>query len=185
MGALTLVGGLTLALTSAAEIYKTVDEFGNVSFTDRPTQQPGRAVEKVRVDTMNTYVDDSPRAAYEGPAGTAESETGGYYRTLAILSPEADAALRDNAGNVMINAHIEPRLLPGDRIALRLDGRLNEAAAQGTRIALSNLPRGSHSIQLVVVDRSGNEKITSGTREFHLQRFSQLHPSSLARGRSN
>lgn len=195
----TLLSGLLLAgllatagvSEAASRIYKTVDENGNVVFTDQPPR-PGETGESVELTTGNTFT-PPPRPAQTGSDGSVsledwleggegaredgESEEGGgsvtSYQSLAITSPANDAAVRENAGNVTISAAIQPSLAVGHIMQVYLDGQLRQQGFT-TSFQLVNLDRGTHNVQVRVVDQSGNTLIASEPSVFHLQRRSVI-----------
>ena len=72
-----------------------------------------------------------------------------------------------------MRAAIEPALAPGHAMQLYLDGTLAQAAPD-TTFQLSNVDRGTHSVELRVVDGSGATLINSEPSVFHLQRRSVI-----------
>jgi hypothetical protein len=191
-GALTLLaGGHGVA---GSPIYRTVDADGNVIFSDVPPA-PGRYTESLELSTPNTF--SSPVTAGTGPvpAGTGPAPAGDAvrlevwladgegardpdaaargYQLLRITAPPDDAGLRDNAGNVTVLGELHPALLPGHAVQLYLDGALQQSAAQ-PQFQLLNVDRGTHTLQLRVVDASGTVLISSAPSVFHLQRRSLI-----------
>ncbi len=177
MHKLLFPSGLLLALmllpaAAGAEIYKSVDENGNVVFSDQPS--PGaEQIEKKQVPTVPATVpdvdlDDSGEGEQQEQAGDAYS--------LRIASPEHDSAVRENAGNITVNIALEPTLRLGHEVVLYLDG---EEAARGSMssFSLANVDRGTHSLTAVVLDGGGNEVARSDSIEFTMQRRSRLQNS--------
>lgn len=200
---LLLAGALALSVSgadAASRIYRTVDENGNVVFTDVPPrpEQPGEAVE---LETGNTFT-PPPRTTpaggetsvrledwLDGGEGAAEGESQGVeeaeqttvnYQSLQITSPAHDAAVRENAGNVTIATAIQPSLATGHVMQVFLDGQLRQQG-HATTFQLVNLDRGTHNLQVRVVDQSGSQLISSEPSVFHLQRRSViLQPGNRA-----
>lgn len=178
---------------AASRIYKSVDENGNVVFTDQPPR-PGETGESVELSTGNTFT-PPPRPASNGGDGSVsledwlaggdgsgaaeDDESGGEgarvtsYQSLAITSPANDAAVRENAGNVTISASIQPNLAVGHIMQVYLDGELRQQGFT-TSFQLVNLDRGTHNVQVRVVDQNGNTLIASQPSVFHLQRRSVI-----------
>jgi len=194
-----------LAMTSsgadaASRIYRTVDENGNVVFTDVPPrpEQPGEAVE---LETGNTFT-PPPRATPEAgetsvrledwldgdestaagdPQSVEEDQQTVDYQSLQIASPAHDATVRENAGNVTIAAEIQPSLATGHVMQVFLDGELRQQG-HTTTFQLVNLDRGTHNVQVRVVDQTGSPRISSEPSVFHLQRRSVILQPGPARG---
>lgn len=172
---------------AATRIYRTVDEDGNVVFTDVPPR-PGEPGEAVELGQSSTF---SPPPAAQAPQPSertmrleewlgedgeesAEDAAVSSYSSLNIVTPADDAGLRDNAGNVTVTAEVSPDLQPGHVLELYLDGQLVQSTRSGSVFQLSNVDRGTHTIEVRVADAAGNPLIRSEPRTFHLQRRSVL-----------
>jgi len=178
---LLIISASMLAASSQAagsRIYKTVDEDGNVVFTDVPPKE-GEKSQAVAVETPNTF-DPAPGTAETRDAwnidqsADAEQTDSVGYQSAAIVSPSDDSSVRENAGNVSVVAELEPELQPGHKVRLMLDGKPEQEGRQ-TAFMLLNVDRGTHSANIEVVDASGNVLIVSEPITFTLQRYSILN----------
>lgn len=189
----------TLLLTAAAvllnasadaagtKIYRTVDENGNVVFTDVPPKdgEPGAAVD---LDQPNSFTPESaPEQArrdgtslesWLGEEAPAEDEDPGTsssagYSGVTIVSPANDASIRDNAGNLTVVAAVEPELRADHRLQLFLDGALRTTSDTPT-FQLANVDRGTHAVEVRIVDEAGATLAASQPATFHLHRRSVL-----------
>lgn len=169
---------------AATRIYRTVDENGNVAFTDVPPR-PGESGEAVELGEGSNY--EPPPAAEAADDGERpvrlEDWLGGdqeqeaevqAYTSLRITAPADDESLRDNAGNVTVVADLAPTLQAGHRLQLYLDGQLVQTATSGTTFRLANVDRGTHQVEVRVVGASGDTLIASSPSTFHLQRRSVI-----------
>ena len=155
-----------IALGVSAEVYRSVDENGNVVFTDKPS--PGaETIELDEVQTIN--VPPPPRMEF-----TPREKPSQRYSEVAITSPENDEAIRNDGGNVTVNISVKPRLNPNDKVVLYLDGREIDLG-RGLAKAFSGLDRGTHTLRAVVKDANGAEQESSSTSTFHLLRNSVLN----------
>ena len=155
-----------LAVAASAEVYRSVDEQGNVTFTDKP----GPGAEPIEIKEAQTVrippapdIDYSPKKEPEKP-----------YTEVTILSPQNDQAIRDDAGSVTVNVGVKPGLQPADNMVLFLDGKeimLGKAMAK----AFSGLDRGTHTVRAAVKDANGKVQQSSSTVSFHLLRNSVLN----------
>jgi Domain of unknown function (DUF4124) len=157
---------------SADQIYRTVDENGNVVFTDvPPVNREGKPEgEKVTVEPANIYeppVVAAPTAEAPVPTGGASS----YYSELAVVDPVEDATIRDNAGELLIQAAITPPLRSDHRLLLVLDGAPTEVEAEDGVFELSNVDRGTHTVAAQVVNGDGIVQKESAPVTFHLLRY--------------
>ena len=82
-------------------------------------------------------------------------------------------SIRDNAGNVNVDVSLEPALRSGDKIDLLLDGQ-SVGGGNKTAITLTDMERGTHSLQALVKDASGKVVARSNTVTFTLQRRSVI-----------
>lgn len=173
-----LVLALLIALPAQAAIYRTVDAAGNITYTDQPPAGEVAAdtrtiSEEIEVQAPNTFIDTTPPTPYEPWDPPAEDDVIGY-QSLVITAPPDDEAFRDNAGNVVIRSQLTPKLQEGDALHLEMNGTLRAEPADGADVYLTNVPRGTHRIRMVVLGSDGRRKIESDEQVFHLQRISIL-----------
>ncbi|MCZ6640524.1 MAG: DUF4124 domain-containing protein [Gammaproteobacteria bacterium] len=174
---------------AASKIYRTVDEDGNVIFTDVPPRGD-QAAKTVELDSFNTYESEG-KTTLRSPDGRElwiiedETDEDGppvvvNYQFLGITSPENDATIRDNAGNLRIAAKISPELRPGHTLRLLLDGSPQQTS-RNPDFYLSNVDRGTHRLAVEVVDELGTVLITSPASVVHMMRHTVLGPKASPR----
>jgi len=176
--ALSTLTALALLLSlgaAAGTIYRTVDKNGTVSFSDQPPAPGAKQAATIEVSGSNSYANPIPRAPYE-PGETTQAEgprVAGkdFYQSLDITYPTNDTSLRDNSGTVKIGTRLSPGLRDEDQLILMLNGQRTNFQSDDGEILLTDLPRGTHRISLVVVDEGGAVQLSSGERVFHLKRF--------------
>ena len=174
----TIVLLSAVSLSANAEVYKKIDQDGNVSFTDVPTSKDQKAI---HIDPPMTYeskpiTPQTPSSAEESDESgesetTATAETQIKYEILSINTPTNDENLRDNGGNVAVSLSSQPDL---DRTAqhqyiLYLDGK-KVSESQSSTTSLANTDRGTHTLIAEIVDKEQNTLIKSDSITFHLQR---------------
>ncbi|TDI90984.1 MAG: DUF4124 domain-containing protein [Chloroflexi bacterium] len=168
-----LLGALG-TVTASAEIFRTVDEHGNVVFTDIPP--PGnQASESVTVNPVNTFSVPTPAAT--APPPEADVPEVAHYESLTIVAPANDATVRENAGNVTVAVALDPPLRAGDRLVLYMDGDESPVPARGSSFQLENVDRGTHTIGVRVIDGAGRVAAEAPTSRFHLQRVIVPRPT--------
>lgn len=155
---LFLNGGL-----SAESVYKTVDENGNVIFTDKPSEE---ALE-IKIKDLDNSINNPNPGRYKASAQKPEEED--KYESFAVTSPENGAGIRSNSGNVSISVSLAPSLNSGHKIIISMDGK---EVGSGTSVSLQNVDRGTHSITARVVDGNGKTHISTSST-FSLLRASQ------------
>lgn len=147
----------------AAEVFKTVGPDGEIRFTDRPEEG---AVE-VKVPGVQTVDGGGPVSGLTTTPENAGAEFS--YSEFKIVSPDQDASLRDNEGNVSIQILLNPGLRPDDQINIYMNGN-KLGGGRSTNITLTNVDRGTHSLQASVVDKSGKDVARSDAVTFTLHR---------------
>lgn len=167
---------LAAALANAATVYRWVDETGTVVFGDEPPAD--RKAEQIEIPPAN--VTQTPRPAREAGSAAQETQTqppeawAGYERA-AIIYPEPESSVRQNAGNVTVRAELVPGLRQGDQLELLMDGNPVATSTTG-EFELTNVDRGTHTLVTRIVDQAGETLIESQPVRFTLHRFSQLAP---------
>ena len=156
----------------AVEVYRHQSGDGRaVEFSDKPRV----GAEKLDIRLPSRQVQPpsaSPATGAETAAAPATGDQPLPYQTLEISTPRNDDTLRDNNGNVTVALQLEPPLQPqfGHSLVLLMDGRPVEAPGLKTNFELSNVDRGSHTLQAFVLDAIGKTLFASAKSTFHLQR---------------
>lgn len=156
---------LALVAPANAGIYSYIDADGNRVFTDRPA---GQAAEQIELKPTN----DMPALPPAAPAAPVPAATAAIRYQLQIVSPAEDETIRSNAGDLLVSASGNPAPQAGHGNQLLLDGEALSAAGPETHFELHNVDRGTHRLQLRVIDAEGRELARSPPRTFHLIRTS-------------
>lgn len=108
-------------------------------------------------------------------AGAADE---GAYNMVRIVSPQAEETVHDNNGDVAVTVEVSSplRIERGDRIALRLDGKILAMESSG-QFSLTGLDRGSHTLQALVLAADGSVLAASAETTFYLWHASRLFPN--------
>lgn len=163
---------------SAGGIYSWTDESGNLVFGDSP---PDSVVAKP-VDPPKLTVLENFSTRYNTSAGVVNTRgtsnnapkpaTTDYYKSLNLIAPKPEQVIRANDGDVSVALAFSPKLRAGDNIVIKLDGVEKYRGSQ--RVAnLSNLSRGTHQLDVSIVDRTNTVLMSSGAS------FSVLRASAL------
>lgn len=174
---------LLFLLPVHAEIYRWVDDSGNVVFSDEP--QAG--AERVDLPPTTTYTPVDEEAATDeilklSPEDEDEAQPQDVpdYQ-IRIVAPANDESIWVNNGDVTVSMIVEPTLDAerGDQVILRLDGEPVSEPRNTTTFQLNNLSRGTHSLNATVVDSNGVTLTSTGTVTFHLHRASIQNNTGL------
>jgi hypothetical protein len=173
MRAIIAVLALSVAANASAAVYKWVQPDGSVIYSDRapvenaaPTELP--ALQEIK---MPPPPSTDTAANNNQPQQTQNAE----YTKLTIAEPADDSTFRNNAGQVNVKLELEPALQDGDVVAILLDGK-EIGQGRSTTLSLSNVDRGSHSLQAIVKNAQGTTLISASPITFTLQRTSLLQP---------
>lgn len=171
MRILLLFATLFFLTSVSADVYRSIDEDGNVVFTDKPSPD----AEKIRIDKVQTI---SPPAVkdfeYTPPAKSADS----VYTKLEVVNPKNDQVFTGGTGDIMVSVLIQPALntAHGDRLIIYMDGK-KQAESGSTSFAFTGLHRGTHTTKVDVVNRDGKSIKSSAPVSFTIHRPSVQNPS--------
>lgn len=161
---------LSLCVVASAEVYRWVDEQGNVVFSD----QAGPGAEPVKLPEITTYeaLPYDPEILASPPEGADGGAPPRYQ--VAFLQPTQNETLRDNQGNVPVALQLEPRLRKNDRIVLQLDQGARTVEVDEPAYTFTGIDRGSHTLQAWVVNAQGERVGDIAQTAFHLHQASRL-----------
>ena len=162
-----------VGLSASAEVYRSVDEDGNVIFSD--TQREGAEEVKLRETTVVLAMKLPPRQ--NRPTGPAPNKPL-PYEIIGIASPANEETVR-NVQHVNVSVALAPGLQKrfGHKIQLYVDGAPFGAAGTKTQFILPEVNRGEHELAVTVLDRSGRELKRSDSTIFFMQRHSVFSPA--------
>ena len=183
---LTLLLGLVCAAAQAA-VYRSVDENGNIIFTDRPA--PGVPAQEIIPSSPRPPAKPAkppapaakgaePKAVPAPPAAKAEPSVPAKYTDVTIRAPTNDETVGHNDGRVSIDFSVVPPLRAdvGHKVMALVDGIPLGKPSGASPLVLENLDRGSHTLVLAVIDAKGAIIGSSKSITFHVQRISALRP---------
>ncbi len=164
---------LTLFVTCSlsAEIYRLVDEGGNVLFSD----QPHPKATLIEVNTLPSYTPVTTRFNANSIEDNQTVVVPDYE--ISIISPADDQAFWETSGTVAVQVQLQPELdkTRGDLIKVMLDGKEIGEPQENTVVSLTNVDRGTHSLSVAVVSNEQKILSTSDTIKFHLHRRSVIN----------
>ncbi len=171
---------LAVAATSAvaATVYKWVDDKGVVHYSD----QPHPSAQTVELKSAQTYTADTSSGS--STSSSSGSPTGGErvasYAVCELYRPENDEVFM-NTDTVVAKLRLEPALLPGNKVAIGLDGkRQTNQPTTGTDFTIT-VERGTHSVIAVVEDSLGKELCRTSPITFHVRQPSKQAPNRVNR----
>lgn len=150
---LVLLSAIALANPSmAADVYKTVDEDGNVTFTDSPPQN--KPAEKIKLKELNTQPPVEFRSRRGSDGGEdAEDETGPYNPQ--IVSPQNEYQMGPQEASLSITVETARPLNDEHSFQLFVNGAAHAEPTRSSNLTLSNVRRGRKDITVSIVDSEG------------------------------
>lgn len=175
MRRLLLIAGLLAAFAGYADVYRWVDENGQVHFSDRPRE----GAERVELQEPQTFSAPASRRPPRTPDNSSADQAPFSYETLAITSPGQEETLWNIEGQLDVSMRLSPRLQRGHELRLYLDGQqVEQLQAGSTRVRLTDVYRGNHSLRAEVVDAGGRTLIQSEPVNFFVRQTSVQNPNN-------
>ncbi|WP_299730164.1 DUF4124 domain-containing protein [uncultured Endozoicomonas sp.] len=141
----------------SAAIYKTVDEEGNVVFSD--SAPAGESSEEVKLKPLTPI--PSPQSGLNISKPKPEEQKIIGYKKLEIVEPTPGATIQ-NQDSFNVRIALAPGIQPGHRIRLLLNGkRIGESSGQLSFTA-SNVERGSQVLTAEILD--ANSKVIKSAK---------------------
>ncbi|UTW44298.1 DUF4124 domain-containing protein [bacterium SCSIO 12696] len=178
---------LTLLWSSAfaQQLYKVVDENGKVTFTDK---KPSDHI-KYETITVNTAEPD-PQAVKKSRDNKKRWQTDSEnpdrkkrfrgYKSVTITSPSNDATVLHDQFRVPVKLALTPGLQPKHKAQLIFDGKKLDESDSNTNFVLTDLDRGSHRIQIKIINDAGKVVASSNTVTIHVKRPQVFNGGPLA-----
>ncbi len=164
-----LLGALPAA---AQDIYKSVDEDGNVIYTDQPPTPQSKPMDLPPLTVADPFEVPPPLVAGDQP-----EEDRVLYEDLALVAPEAEQHFWGTGGTLRAQVEAPHELRAGDSVNFYLDGELAGNVRQ-YGIDLAEVYRGEHSVYAEVVDADGQVLARTDSVVFYMHQQSVLNPNN-------
>jgi hypothetical protein len=173
---LILLFALSAAPASSAPAWTWVDADGQVHFSDRPV--PGaRQVEIAGAQPFGQAA-PAPSASASRRNAAGSASTAAPYQSIDIVSPSDQETLWNTGSILNVQVRFRPALQPGHRFDLALDGQRRNVNTTGGSVVLPDVFRGTHTLEVIVIDGSGAELMRSPSRTFFVQQTSIQSPTN-------
>lgn len=169
-----------------AQVYKVVDKDGNVSYTD---QAPSDGAEPLKLAPISvieapTYQTPAKAVAKDGASEEAKQPPLRFlrkeYADFAIISPQQDESVWHPDAPVPVQWGTGKQLRAGMQVTIYVDG-LQQPSSANTIIPVSQLDRGEHRIEAILIDAQNRTIATAEPIIFFVRRPTLY--SNRARGR--
>ena len=153
--------GLIVTSNCWAQIYKTVDEYGQVTYTDQPPQN--EKSEEVDLPHLNTEP-----AAKTRQTATTHTNTPTQHKSysLRITSPREKAKIAPSTTYLGVQASLTPNVVEGLSVQWFVDGEKNGKPKKSlvSSVYLDPATRGERAIQAKLIDDESGKVIASSAR---------------------
>lgn len=166
MTRLPLCALLLVSMMSTAQVYKTTDEQGNVSYSDTPSGNGSS--EQVELQQLNTSAPPSDMARPVEKSAADEPEAISYK--VSITAPANETTIPMGPGNFSLSAQITPTQGRGELLQLYMDGAAWGVPQDNPSWSLTNVYRGAHDLHVAVIDANGKELAKSAAVRVYVLR---------------
>jgi hypothetical protein len=173
---------LPLAAISQGQIYKIVDEDGNVTFTDQRPESGAEPMDLPPLSVIETdvQVPQTPAAAVdEEPKPPTSKELRKLFRDFSITQPQQEQTFWGTANAVVVSWGSSQAIPPEMSVMLFVDGNRQKAPVAGG-VSLT-LDRGEHQVYAELRDERGRRIVTTDTVTFFVKQHSQNFNRPAAR----
>ncbi len=160
--AVILFAILLSPLPASAEIYKWVDDEGNIVYSDTPNNR----AEEYEPPSLNAI--PMPKPAPKSEQKKKPESPG--YQSFRIVSPAPEQVVRDNSGNLTIQLASKPPLQDGHYYSVLVDGYVMVKKTTDNTITLPGINQGEHKIRVLIRDASGKTLAKTGSVIVHMKR---------------
>ncbi len=163
-----LVAAMLVVLTSpaGAEVYRNVDAYGNVTFSDEPSD----GSEAIEVKPVTTVTLPKPQDVRETEQLREDVQReGSVYESVSFAYPENNQAFHSGSGDVQFELRSSPGLQAGHKYEVTLDGQPVGQTTSGS-VTVRNVFRGTHDARVHIVDENGVQVKTGTAITFTVHR---------------
>jgi hypothetical protein len=155
-----------------AQVYKTVDEDGNVVYTDQAPKDGSQPMELpplsvVEAPTYEAIVRPEEEAAEDEGREFSLRQLRNRYKGFAIISPENEQSLWSPQGLITLAWQAPHPLQEGMQVRASMDGE-QIGLTNDRVIPITKLERGAHTLEAVLVDARGRTIATAETVTFFI-----------------
>ncbi|HAS62809.1 MAG TPA: nitrogen regulation protein NR [Vibrio sp.] len=164
---------LTVSPALAQVAYTWIDNNGVLHFSDTPDHPNAQIVELPEFDFSSVTNNNADQEATTSPTQTSlpseQIKPELVPLTFIFHTPEHDQVIRSNNGNITVEVKLNRALFAGEQLQLWLDNQPYQAPQIATAWQLKNIDRGTHQIQIKVL-QGGKQIASSSLITVHLQR---------------
>lgn len=159
---------LTTPSLFAGEVYRIVNEDGEVTYTDSPPTNV--QAEAVEMPKTNIAIAPPPAATKDNQSEADEGEV--VYTKARITQPNNNATIPPGQSEVVVQIALEPLLQTGHLVQIYIDGSKQGSPSASTTFTITSLDRGKHSVRAEVIGADKQRKTKTQTTTFHIKQHS-------------
>ena len=158
-----IIGLLILSQSVAETVYKKVNPDGSVEFTD----QEVKGSKEIKVRDPITYTSPSNLPNLTLPVKKLSPKSA---YVLTVTSPAQESTINESQ-DVAVSISLNPKLqvAAGHKISYKLDGQ--SILSQQTSVTFANVSRGTHQLQVSIVNSGGETISPVVTSTFYMKRY--------------
>jgi len=153
---------------ATSKIYHWVDENGKSHYSDTAAL----GTQEIQVVNKNIITSDNLQPGTTPKNTAAVTPEPAIIYQVDIISPEDDHPLRSNDGSIDIQVKTTPEKEPTQKLQLFLDGKALGSPQISSTLRAENIDRGTHQVQVQLLDKSGKVLARTQVVTIHLQRVS-------------
>ncbi len=162
------------SLSLAGEVYRWVDANGTVHYGDRAPDSKARPAQlpelQVIPGTPKPAPAESTAAAPGASTDAAPPAAATAKPSLSVITPQPEQVLRDTSRELAVRVRIDSPLPEGAGLIYYLDGASQTPKPiNATSFTLKNVDRGSHLVDVGVVDAGGKLLVRTPPIIVHVQ----------------
>jgi hypothetical protein len=158
---------------SAQEIYKTVDENGNVVYTDRKPSEDAEPVSLPELTVVDPVELGDASAAGTGQSNRSPSDGPASDFGLSIVSPQPEETVRNTAYRLEVDVATDRELPSGTSLVYLVDGEVKERT-RALSTELQEVWRGEHQLSVELRSGDGEVLASAGPVTFYMHQPSRL-----------
>ena len=159
----SLICVLLSVSVSAETVYKKTNPDGSVEFTDVPATDS----EEVKVREPTSFAPPRLPSINQLPVKKLKPS---FNYDLTISQPAEDSVINDKP-DVTVMVSIQPNLLTAQNHKVRYELAGESIVSSNNTHTFKNVPRGTHSLIVTIVDQKGEVVGPIVSRTFHMKRF--------------
>lgn len=161
--------GVSLAISPAsANIYKHIDQYGNVSYSDKPSQGAEEFKVSGRKSNSKSEVEEENREEQSRDSKKGDDKESVKYKSLEILTPRQGKVVNSETKAVQVILLPTPSLGADDELVINIDGK-DVSKGRDVNLSVQNLPSGGHTVSSRIQNSEGEVVIESASVRFEIK----------------